>query len=158
MDPLSAILATLYAAFSSIVLYFWPKLMGWAQEHLLPWADRYLPLVAEEVRLAFAEIDKVAVELRSAVKGAWRKLRTVLLSETAQFVRLLNDQWAVRITSYLRNLEEGAKPFVRTVTEQHVDWDDLPAEIRSQALANGISDQTIDIRTVRDRLLDEMHQ
>jgi hypothetical protein len=153
---LPLVLAGLVAAgLVGVAVYFWPQIMSWAREHLLPWVDRNIPEMADSVRLAFQDLDKVAVGLRRAVRTAWRKLRNVLLSQTAEFVGLVNGEWAIRITSYLRNLEEGEKPVVRVVTEQELDWDDLPEEIRASAMSNGISGTSIDIVKVRDQLLSE---
>jgi hypothetical protein len=156
MAPLVIILASLIgAALAAVAVYFWPQIMSWAREHLLPWVDRNMPELAEAVRLAFQDLDKIAVELRRAVRTAWHKLRTVLLSETATFVEKANREWAVQITSYLRNLDERDKPVVRVVTEQYLDWEDLPPEIRAQAMSNGLAGRSIDIVKARDELLAE---
>src|ERR1700680_40544 len=139
MAPLAIILVALVgAALAAVAVYFWPQIMSWAREHLLPWVDKNIPELAEAVRLAFQDLDKIAVELRRAVRTAWRKLRHVLLSETAVFVERYKGEWAVRITSFLRNLEQGEKPVVKVITEQRLDWQDLPEEIRAQAMSNGL--------------------
>jgi hypothetical protein len=119
MAPLAFILAGLVgAALAAVAVYFWPAIMAWTREHLLPWVDRNLPELADAVRLAFHDLDKISVELRRMVRTAWRKLRTVLLSETAKFVEVVKNEWAVEITSYLRALEEREKPVVRIVSQQ----------------------------------------
>jgi hypothetical protein len=156
MAPLVLILASLIGgALVAVAVYFWPQIMTWAREHLLPWIDRNIPELAQAVRLAFQDLDKVAVELRRAVRSAWRRLRAVLLSETATFVKLVSGEWAVRITSYLRNVEQADKPVVKVVTEQHLNWEDLPADIRAEAMSNGLHGKSIDILKARDRLLTE---
>jgi hypothetical protein len=143
------------AGLAGVAVYFWPRIMSWAREHLLPWIDRNVPELADAVRLAFQDLDKVAVGLRRTVRAAWRRVRSVLLSQAAEFVSLWNGAWAVRITSYLRDLEASDKPVARVVTEQEVDWEDLPADIRAEAMANGINGTTIDIVRARDQLLAE---
>lgn len=154
---LTAILTALVGtALGAVVAYFWPQIMSWAREHVLPWVDRNFPELAESVRLAFQDLDPAAVALRRAVRAAWRKLRAVLVSQTAEFVALFNSsEWAVRITSYLRALEEGDQPFVKVVTEQGLRWDELPADVRAAATSNGISGATIDIVKARDQLLSQ---
>jgi hypothetical protein len=153
---LTLVIATLVGAgLVGAVVYFWPQIMSWAREHLLPWVERNVPELAESVRLAFADLDKVAVGLRRAVRAAWRRLRTMLLSQTAQFFGLVNGEWAIRITSYLRNLDKRDKRDVRMVTEERLEWEDLPEEIRAEAMSNGINGTTIDITKARDQLLEE---
>jgi hypothetical protein len=143
------------ASLAGVAVYFWPRIMSWAREHLLPWIDGNAPELAGAVRLAFQDLDKVAAGLRRSVRAAWRRVRSVLLSETAEFVSLWNGAWSIRITSYLRNLEAADKPVVRLVTEQALDWEDLPAEVRAEAMANGANGMSIDIVRARDQLLAE---
>jgi hypothetical protein len=153
---LTAILTALVgAALGAVVVYFWPQIMSWAREHVLPGVDRNFPELAESVRLAFQDLDPAAVALRRAVRAAWRRLREVLVSQTAEFVVLLNGEWAVRITSCLRALTEGGDPLVTVVTEQGLRWEELPADVRAAAMSNGIIGATIDIVKARDQLLSQ---
>ena len=73
---LAAILVVMVGAtLLGIAVYFWPQIMTWAREHMLPWVDRYIPELADSVRMAFQELDTLAVRLRRAVRDAWRKLQ-----------------------------------------------------------------------------------
>jgi hypothetical protein len=156
MAPLAPILVGLVGnSLAAVAVFFWPQIMTWAREHLLPWVDRNVPELARSVRLAFQDLDKIAVELRRAVRTAWRKLRGVLLSETATFVAVANGEWAVRITSYLRNVEQADQPVVKVVTDQQLNWEDLPAEVRAAAMSDGLLGKSIDILKARDLLLTE---
>ncbi len=156
MAPLMIILVKLVGVVAAAVaVHYWPQIMSWTREHLLPWVDRNIPALAGAVRLAFQDLDKIAVELRRAVRSAWRNLRHILLSETATFVELFNGEWAVQITSLLRNLEQAEKPVVKIVTEQQLDWDDLPADIRARAMSDGLVGIDIDVLATRDQLLAE---
>ncbi|MFB7943907.1 hypothetical protein ACFC6L_03210 [Kitasatospora phosalacinea] len=143
------------AGLGALALYFWPSLMGWAREHLLPWVERVVPNLANDVRVAFQNLDRVAVDVRRTVRSAWHRLRRVLLSEVADFVQLVDDSWAVRITSYLRNAENAAKPVTKIVSEQPIGYDDLPDEIRVKVLTGGLRKASLDIVELRDRLLEE---
>jgi hypothetical protein len=154
MTPLMLILTGLIGALAAVVAYLWPQLMTVAREHLLPWVDSRLPELAPAVRLAFHDLDKIAVEWRHAVRAAWRKLRDVLIWETATFVRSADGDWIVRITSSVRNsAEEEEKAVTTTVKEHLLDWRDLPEELRKQALLNGLDGTSIDILHARDLLL-----
>ena len=107
MAPLIGVLTGLIGALAAVVAYFWPQLMTWAREHLLPWIDTHTPDLAPAVRLAFHDLDQVGVGWRRTVRTAWRQLRSVLVHETATFVRAPNGDWMVRITSSIRRPATG---------------------------------------------------
>jgi hypothetical protein len=153
MAALTGILTGLVGALATVVAYFWPQLMTWAREHLLPWVDEHTPNLAAAVRLAFHDLDKIGVGWGRAVRTAWRKLRKVLVRETATFVHVPNGDWVVRITSSVCDLVGDDKPIVTIVTEHCLDWQDLPDEVRALALASGLDGTSIDILRARDQLL-----
>ncbi|MFE1318040.1 hypothetical protein [Kitasatospora phosalacinea] len=158
MTPLLLLLtAAVGAGFAALALYFWPSLMGWAREHLLPWVERVVPTLANDVRVAFQNLDRVAVDVRRTVRSAWHRLRRVLLSEVAEFVQLIDGGWAVQITSYLRNLEDAAKPVVKMTSYQEIGYDELPDEVRARVLTGGVQKVNLDIVELRDQLLEETH-
>ena len=138
-----------------VVGYFWPQTMSWAREHILPWIERNIPGLANSVRLAFQDLDKVADDLRRTVQAAWHSLRTALVSQTAQFVGLANGAWVIRFISCMRSLERSGRHFEYIVSEQELDWGSQPEEVRAAALANGLNSACIDIVRARDRLLAE---
>jgi len=140
---------------AGVAAYFWPQIMTCAREHLLPWIDRNVPDLAGSARIAFHDLDKIAVELCRAVRAAWRKLRVVLLSQVATFVELFSGGCAIRITSTFCVLEDHDQTPVAVVTEQELDWGDLPEEIRAAARSDGLRDLSIDIVRARDQLLTE---
>jgi hypothetical protein len=153
---LAAILVVMVgAALLGVAVYFWPQIMTWAREHMLPWVERYIPQLADSVRMAFLQLDNIAVRLRRASRDAWRKLRTVLLSQTAKFVEKTKSEWIVQIESYLLTRQEADRPYVRVVTEQPVSYEDLPDSVRASGLKNGVDGMTIDIVKARDELLRE---
>lgn len=139
---------------AGLILAFWPSLMNWSRNHLLPWMDRHAPQLADDVRRAFVVLDGLAVKARRTLRAAWRRVRAVLLDEVATFVRGLNERWSVRITSYLRNLEAAEKPYVRIVTEQALDYDDLPENVRAADLRSEISDE-VSVTKLMDEAMTE---
>jgi hypothetical protein len=139
---------------AGVAAYFWPQIMTCAREQLLPWIDWNVPDLAQAVRLAFHDLDKIAAGLCRAVRAAWRSLRAVLLSQVATFVELSGGDCAVRITSVLRS-RDGAEPVIQVVTEQELDWAGLPEEIRAAAMYAGMHGTSIDIVRARDQMLTE---
>lgn len=136
-----------------VAAYFWPQIMTCAREHLVPWIDRNIPDLAGAVRLAFHDLDEIEAELCRAVRAAWCKLRAVLISQAATFVELFNGDCALRITSNICILEDCDTAPVTVVTEQELDWEGMPEEIRAAAVSNGIRGMSIDIVRARDQLL-----
>lgn len=141
------------AALADAATHFWPQIMTCAREHLVTWIDRNTPDLAEPVRLAFHDLDEIEPELCRAVRAAWRKLRTVLISQTATFVELFNGDCALRITSDVRVLDDRVTVPVTVVTEHELDWEGMPEEIKAAAVSDGIRDMSIDIVGARDQLL-----
>jgi hypothetical protein len=154
MAPLMAILSRLVGvAIATVTVYLWPQIMSWTREHLLPWVDENVPVLAQAVRLAFQDLDNVAVELRRAVRSAWRGLRGILVGQTATFVELSAGEWTLRITSFVRDvtLSEGAA--VTIITDQRLDWEALPPDVRTWAISQGLNGTTIDLVAAREQLL-----
>src|SRR5580658_8582169 len=149
MASLIVVLTGLAGTLAAVVAYFWPQLMTWTREHLLPWVDRCAPDLAPSVRLAFHDLDKVGVGWHRTVREAWQKLRNVLISESATFVQAPNGDWEVQITSTVRDLTEE----VTIVTAQRLVWEQLPGNVRAQALSDGLDGTSIDILCARDLLL-----
>jgi hypothetical protein len=141
------------AGLAGVATRFWPQIMTCAREHLVPWIDRNIPDLAEPVRLAFHDLDEIEAGLCRAVRAAWRKLRTVLVSQTATFVELFNGDCALRITSDVRILDDRGTARVTVVTEHELDWEGMPEEIRAASVSDGIRDMPIDIVRTRDQLL-----
>jgi len=127
--------------------------MSWTREHLLPWVDENVPVLAQAVRLAFHDLDMIAVELRRAVRSAWRSLRGILVSETATFVEQAAGEWTLQITSFVRDTAVSERPAVKIVTEQRLNWEDLPPDVRTQAISQGLNGITIDLVAAREQLL-----
>jgi hypothetical protein len=135
-----------------IAICLWPQIMASAREHLIPWIDQNAPELAAPTRLAFQDLDIVADELRHAVRDAWRRLRVVLIGQTAQFVTADNGEWAIRIISRLRNPVPEGTPVIELITEERLRRESLPEEISAIGL-DGFPSSPIDIVQIRDDLL-----
>ncbi len=149
-----AVAGLVAAVMVGVVVAYWPKIMAWARDSLLPWADEHLPEFSGVIRQAFQDFDNAAVEVRQAIRSAWRRLRNVLLKETAEFVRLFNDRWAVEITSWLANRQNAEKPVVRVITQQTLSWDELPQDIRAQLIREDVAGESLDVVAARDKLVE----
>ena len=156
MAPLIGILTGLIGTLAAVVVYLWPQLMTWTREHLLPWVDKHAPNLAPAVRLAFHDLDAIGDGWRNAVRTAWQNLRNVLISQTATFVRTPSGDWAVQISSSVRPAPEEDQPVVTITTEQLLTWENLPDEVRADALSNGLGGTSIDILRARDQLLTDV--
>ncbi|WP_432932391.1 hypothetical protein ACQPZZ_14625 [Microbispora sp. CA-135349] len=145
-------------AVAGALLHFWPRISLWAHNHLLPWVDRNLPMFAHDIRLVFGEAERLASAARAVIKDAWQRIRSFLLSQVVEFLRVPgSDKWIVRITSYLKQPEGGDKRFVRRISESEeaLSWEDLPPHVRSHLLREGVDDVLVDMVDVHDRLLTE---
>jgi len=145
-------------AVAGALIHYWPRISLWAHNQLLPWVDHNLPMFAQDIRLVFGEAERIVSTARALVKDAWRRIRTFLLSQAVEFLRVPgSDKWIVRITSYLKQPEGSEKRFVRRISESEepLSWDDLPPHVRSHLLREGVDDFSFDMVDVQDRLLTE---
>ena len=134
-----------------VALHFWTLVMTWASDHLLPWIDLNAPELAETARMAFRILDSADDGQVLAIRAAWRKLRHVLLSQEAEFVRDSAGE-AIRITSYIRRTGESGS-VVGVSTIRQLGWEGWPAEIGAAAISNQEDGSKIDIVKARDWLL-----
>jgi hypothetical protein len=139
---------------TGVVIAYWPRIMDWARNSLLTWADEYLPEYSADIRKAFLDVDGKVVEVRKAIRDSWRRVRQVLLKETAEFVHVFNDEYAMRITSYLKNRENAEKPVIQMVTTQAISYDELPDDVRAELIRTNTLGDSMNIVTARDRLLE----
>jgi hypothetical protein len=151
--PQPAMLAEqLSAGPARIAVGLWPQIMAAAREHLIPWIDENVPELAATTRLAFHDLDIVADELRQAVTSAWQRLRAVLIAQTVQFTAAGNGEWAIRITSRLRDPAVMCAPVAELTTEAILRCESLLADSGADGLA-GFQSASLDIARIRDDLL-----
>lgn len=138
---------------AAIVTVYWTKILHWARESLFPWVDKNLPVLSDDVRNAFVVLDKVVAPVRLKAKEAWERLRQTLLRQVAEFEQLTDQNWLLRITSWVRvKLDEfDTTPVVKEVrTETVVPYDELPPEVREQLLRQGLGSYKVDVTQAKD--------
>jgi len=162
MDPVTLALVGLGFAIAAgaVVVFYWTKILRWAQSSLLPWVTQHMPDLEKFVKNAFVAVDKVAAPTRAMAKDAWQRLRQVLLRHVQKFEQLPNGTWRVRITSWLREtIEElgSAEPLITEITtERQLTYDELPPEVRADWLRQGFTTRELDVTEVRDKELLEL--
>jgi hypothetical protein len=137
------------------VITLWHKILDWAQSSLYPWLQHNIPTIKDAMQDAFIWVDRyVAVPTRLIVKKAWQTLRNHLLRTVAQFERRTQRQWIRRVTSFVIIRIEQAKPVVKKIeTEEDVDWDELPPEIKQAWMKNEVRTGELDVTQIRDQEL-----
>jgi hypothetical protein len=153
--PLPVLLAEqLGARLAGLVNCFWPQIMASAREHLVPWVDRNAPELATPARLAFLDLGVVADDLQHAVRGAWWRLRDLLVGQSAQLVVSGNGDWAVRVTSRLRCPAADGVGIIELTTEERLRLGAITGEIPAGQL-EACRGASIDIVRIRDHLLSD---
>jgi hypothetical protein len=145
------------SAVATVAIVLWPRIVSWVRAHLLPWVEGHMPWLADDVRIALHDADQVAVHVRHQAREAWRRLRRVLLHQTVEFVRLVDDEWSLRITTWIITKQQQHKPYAKIVTEQPLRWDELPDQVRASALLRGRDRYLLDVTDAHDRLLLSVH-
>ena len=136
---------------ATVVAAIWHKVLAWSQNSLFPWLNENLPNIEKSIRDAFANLDKAVVAVRQSVKMAWNKLREYLLKTAAHFERKSPSEWTRKITSFVIQKLEETKPIIKKIeTVEEVNWDDLPADVRSEWMKTANQNIDIDITKSRD--------
>ncbi|GGA18112.1 hypothetical protein [Okeania sp. KiyG1] len=140
-----------------LALAFWYQILDWAQDSLFPWVKRNIPLIEGVVKEAFIAVDKVATPIRKTIRQAWEKLRDFLLKQVVKIEIKSSSELIKRVTSWvIKVLESGKKVPVKVETEEEVNWDELPEEVRKEFLSKGESETEIDVTEIRDDEIDQM--
>ena len=140
---------------ATFALIFWEQILGWAQDSLFPWIKNNIPSIESAVRKAFSALDNQAVDTRKIIRKAWKKLRKFLLKQVVTLERKSSNKWIRRVTSWvIKVLESGEKVPVKVETEEKVNWDELPEDVRKEFLSKGKSESEIDVTKNRDDEMD----
>lgn len=150
------IIAAIFGVVATVALTLWDKILKWADNSLFPWIEQNLsPNIADSVRGAFAFIDRIAVPIRRAVKQAWENLRQFLLKMVVDFQQKSSSNWIKRVTSYIIRVlspKKSDKPeVVRVVSEEHIDPDFLPPDVREAWLRKAQKNYEVDATDTRDK-------
>jgi hypothetical protein len=142
----------LLSAVAAVAL--WPRVRDWCEESLFPWLACNLPQLAPHVRDAFASVDHAVTAARRAVKQAWQRLREHLLHQVVILERQSSSQWLCWVTSWVvRVLGDGRRVPAEVVTKEVCSWDELPSEVRSEWLRQGLGRHEIKASQLRDEEL-----
>ena len=140
---------------ATFALIFWDQILGWAEDSLFPWIKNNIPSIESAVRKAFSALDNQAVYNRNIIRKAWKKLRKFLLKQVVKLERKSSNKWIRRVTSWvIKVLESGEKVPVKVETEEKVNWDELPEDVRKEFLSKGKSESEIDVTKNRDDEMD----
>ena len=151
------ILSIALAVGTAVAVKFWPEVLEWSRDNLIPWLEQKSEKLGKLARSALAQLDQVAVPLRVKARRAWEKLRKWLLQEMIELRRESNGTWVKTITTYfITVLDSGAAPPMRRQTEEVVSWDDLPLEVRDASLRWDDSKKSINVTEIRDKELREL--
>lgn len=140
-------------ATAATVVVFWHKILQWAEDSLFPWIDSNIPSLKDLVRLAFSSVDKGVV----LVRNAWNKLREYLIKQVIKIERNTQRQWVRKATSIIvKKLESGRTVPVKVETEEVLDWDELPEDLRQDFLCGTRKNLELDVIQIREKELQDM--
>ena len=157
MDPVTIAVigvAGAIAISAAAAVIFWPKVIKWAENNLLPWVQEHMPYLEQDVRDAYSFLDKFATPANAIIKEKWRQVRQHLLRQVEKFEQQTDQTWLLETTSWFRKTLNELDPDKTVVEEirtvRQVGWDELPADVREAALRRGITTYAIDFTKERD--------
>ncbi|MFJ4583600.1 hypothetical protein [Streptomyces echinatus] len=92
------------------VQILWPRVLQWAEQSLLPWAEARFPELAMDLRRAYLHIHDLSAQKLDEIRCAWLRVRQVLLDQTAELVRRPNGHWALKLTSVVVEAARHGQP------------------------------------------------
>jgi hypothetical protein len=135
----------------SALVYFWTQILSFVRSHIMPWVHENFPEFAEKAELAFEAIDKKVVQVKRAIKEAWRQLRRKLLKVLMSYEQNTSG-WVRNIISWcIKKLEDKEKIIKRTEVVE-VNYEDLPDDVRA-AWLRGEAQTEQDVTAARDEQL-----
>ena len=140
-----------------VLLSFWRWIVNWANDSLLLWIKKNLvPSLWQTTTDALIQIDKLNSSARRLVKNAWKKLRKFLAESIITFQRKVfpdeKVQWMRHWSTKIYNVTNSSKPTVKIiVTEESIEFDDLPQYVRLAYLRNDNDEIQLDFLDVRDK-------
>lgn len=142
-------------AIATFLVIFWHQILDWCQNSVFPWIKANIPWIESQVREAFNAVDKVIVPIRNGIRQAWKNLRDYLLKQVQELERESSGKWILRTTSWIiKVLKSDKKVPVKVETEEEVDWEELPPDIRAEFLRHDKSYAEINVTEIRDKELE----
>ena len=148
MPFLQILIAVLFVG-GAAAITFWNKILEWVRKSMLPWMDKNLHWLKEDIAEAFSKLDKVIAPIRRA----WQHIRKYILKILVQFAENTENEWIKRISYWVIGSHSSKEQVTRVVTEEEVEFDDLPHDVREQLIRKGHIDD-IDVTQMRDKELE----
>ncbi len=156
-EPITIFL-TIFSLAGAVAIAFWDKIRQWAFDSLFPWMRDNYPNLSGTVREAFKKLDDAATAVRRNIKDAWGKLRKYLLKQSISLNKKSANTWIKKITSWvISGFENGKKKVKKYETEEEVNWDELPDDVRAAAMRSDINSREENITEVRDREMQQVY-
>lgn len=145
--------AILVGAAATAVAY-WPKIIEWSRNSLLPLIDKHFPSMSEHAMNALVKLDNIAVGLRRAARIAWGHLKQVFLGQIITITKHSHSQRVITVVNYLKNFRNNDKPYIKITTQEYVNRYELPEEIRAQELKEGAQEIKINTWNMQEKMLE----
>jgi len=136
---------------TSLFVAFWPVILDWSRDSLLPWLRANYPQVAELATKALSRMDDVISAVRKSIAEAWQNFRSVLLKLAIYIEKNTEGKWVRRVVSTVRKaLDNGQTKLMEITSTKEVDWSELPSEIRERYMKNGQRTCMVDVSKERE--------
>ncbi|MEI6233305.1 MAG: hypothetical protein WCT04_09645 [Planctomycetota bacterium] len=132
---------------------FWPWIVNYFTEHLIPWIKEKLGndlgCVVEDL-LVWA--DKGIASVRNTVRQLVRAFSEGVLGIKTEYEKTSSETATSKTTTYLRK-EDGKA--VRQVVTEEIDYDELPPAIREEMLQQHKKSAVLDVKEALLKKIEE---
>lgn len=144
------------AAIGATAVVYWPKIIEWSSNSLLPLIERHFPSMSEYAKDAIVNLDNIAVGSRIAAKSAWGHLKRVFLGQIITIAKHSASHRIVTVANHLQNIWDNNGHYKVIRTQEYVHRDDLPAKVRETEIREGEQELQIDTWSAQDKMMLEM--
>lgn len=139
-DPITI---TLIISAAVATLSFWPHIVSFLSEQIIPWIrERVSHQAGEVIADLLIYADRGATAVRCSVRELWRRFRAVVVSSEMQVEKTGANTAMARTKTVVRdevgNL--GTKTF-----EERIEWSDIPDAIRSEFISQNTKLGSLDL-------------
>ncbi len=129
---------------AAVFSFLWSWVRDYFSEKIIPWVrDKYGVFWADQLGDLVLFLDNVTGYIRQKVRGAYRFIKERILGIKKTYFKQ-SAHSAVSITETILKTNDGK--FLKRTEEEHLSWDELPEQIRSEMIRQQQKVALVDVR------------
>lgn len=138
-----------------VVLFFWNYIVDFFQKQVIPLFRKVFGDIVANLLAAFVSFcDKIASWTRKQIKQVWQFFQQKVLGMKTHYEKVSSTQVKRNTIAYTLN-NEGK--IIESVKTELLDWEDVPAKIRENYIAeNSVAFDVDDKNVIEGKFIDQV--